>query len=33
MYANKPLTNEAAKKLMALDLTAKELTTYENLDK
>lgn len=32
MYANQPLTKEAAKKLMALDLTAKELTTYEKLD-
>jgi 3'-phosphoadenosine 5'-phosphosulfate sulfotransferase (PAPS reductase)/FAD synthetase len=29
---NTPLTREAAKKLMALDLTAKELTTYEKLD-
>ena len=26
MHTNQPLTNEAAKKLMALDLTAKELT-------
>ena len=32
MYANQPLTKEAARKLMALDLTAKELTTYEKLD-
>lgn len=29
---NQPLTKEAARKLMALDLTAKELTTYEKLD-
>lgn len=29
---NTPLTKEAARKLMALDLTAKELTTYEKLD-
>ncbi len=29
---NQPLTHEAARKLMALDLTAKELTTYEKLD-
>lgn len=32
MRVNQPLTREAAKKLMALDLTAKELTTYEKLD-
>lgn len=29
---NTPLTREAAKKLMALDLTDKEITTYEKLD-
>ena len=32
MPTNTPLTKEAAQKLMALDLTAKELTTYEKLD-
>lgn len=32
MPTNQPLTKEAARKLMALDLTAKELTTYEKLD-
>lgn len=32
IHVNQPLTNEAARKLMALDLTAKELTTYEKLD-
>lgn len=32
VYANQPLTKEAARKLMALDLTEKELTTYEKLD-
>lgn len=32
MPTNTPLTREAAKKLMALDLTEKELTTYEKLD-
>lgn len=31
VYANQPLTKEAARKLMALDLTEKELTTYEKL--
>mgnify|MGYP002566501107 FL=1 len=32
MPTNQPLTKDAARKLMALDLTAKELTTYEKLD-
>ena len=32
IHVNQPLTKEAARKLMALDLTAKELTTYEKLD-
>lgn len=31
-HVNQPLTKEAARKLMALDSTAKELTTYEKLD-
>ena len=31
-YINRPLTKEAARKLLALDLTTKELTTYEKLD-
>lgn len=31
-HINQPLTREAARKLMALDLTEKELTTYEKLD-
>ena len=29
---NRPLTNEAAKKLMALDVQDKEILTYEKLD-
>ena len=29
---NQPLTNEAAKKLMALDVQDKEILTYEKLD-
>ena len=32
IHVNQPLTKEAARKLMALDSTAKELTTYEKLD-
>lgn len=32
IHVNQPLTKEASRKLMALDLTAKELTTYEKLD-
>lgn len=31
-YINRPLTKEAARKLLAMDLTTKELTTYEKLD-
>lgn len=30
--SNQPLTNEAAKKLMALDVQDKEILTYEKLD-
>ena len=29
---NQPLTNEAARKLMALDVQDKEILTYEKLD-
>ena len=29
---NQPLTNEAAKKLMAMDVQDKEILTYEKLD-
>ena len=32
IHVSQPLTKEAARKLMSLDLTAKELTTYEKLD-
>lgn len=31
MYANQPLTSEAAKQLMALDLWDKEVLTFEKL--
>ena len=31
-FVNQPLTNEAAKKLMALDVQDKEILTYEKLD-
>ncbi len=31
-YINRPLTREAAKKLMALDVQDKEMLTYEKLD-
>nr|DAL97721.1 MAG TPA: hypothetical protein [Caudoviricetes sp.] len=29
---NQPLTNEAARKLMAMDVQDKEILTYEKLD-
>ena len=31
-FVNQPLTNEAARKLMALDVQDKEILTYEKLD-
>lgn len=31
-FVNQPLTNEAAKRLMALDVQNKEILTYEKLD-
>lgn len=31
-HINRPLTNEAARKLMVLDVQDKEILTYEKLD-